>query len=113
MPFYVYMLECNNDTYYTGYTTDIERRYEEHCYGSFKCKYTRAFPPRKIAACWQLDADLSSTMRIEKAIKRLSRTEKVRLVQMPGRLTLVLEKLVLEGVVFTCLESLQSGVSVG
>jgi len=37
MPYYVYILECKNDRYYTGYTTDLERRYQEHVEGSPKC----------------------------------------------------------------------------
>ena len=48
---YVYILECNNGALYTGYTTDIERRYQEHVEGSPKCKYTRSFGVKRLAAC--------------------------------------------------------------
>ena len=53
--FFVYILKCSNGSLYTGYTTDIKRRYQEHLSGSAKCKYTRSFPPVRIAACWKLE----------------------------------------------------------
>ena len=77
--FYIYMLECSNGAYYTGYTTDIDRRYAEHQQGSDRCKYTRSFPPRRMAAYWKLNADLSLILKIERQIKQLSRQEKIRL----------------------------------
>ncbi len=73
------MLECSNGAYYTGYTTDMERRYQEHLDGTYKCKYTRSFPPVKIAACWEVN-DLSEALKFEHKIKALSREEKERLV---------------------------------
>lgn len=33
-PFYVYILKCNDGSYYTGHTDDIERRLAEHIKGS-------------------------------------------------------------------------------
>jgi putative endonuclease len=78
--YFVYLLECSNGNYYTGYTTDLERRYQEHVKGSAKCKYTRSFPPRRMAAHWRLDTDLSGILKIEAAIKRLSKIEKKRLI---------------------------------
>lgn len=80
MIYFVYMLECQNGAYYVGYTTDIERRYQEHVKGSMKCKYTRSFPPKRIAACWKIDTDLAYVLRIEKKLKRLSRKEKLALI---------------------------------
>lgn len=77
--YYVYMLECSNNSYYTGYTTDIDRRYQEHCAGSAKCKYTRSFPPKRLAACWQVD-DLSAALKLEKKIKALPKVEKQKLI---------------------------------
>ncbi len=84
--YFVYLLECSNGNYYTGYTTDLERRYQEHVKGSAKCKYTRSFPPRRIAAHWRLDTDLSGILKIEVAIKRLSKIEKYKLCQNPDSL---------------------------
>lgn len=79
----LYILECSNNAYYIGYTTDMKRRYEEHCAGSPKCKYTRSFPPKRIAACWEFDCDLSEILSLEKKLKQLSRPEKEALVKSP------------------------------
>ncbi len=84
--YYIYILECVNGSYYTGYTTDLERRYAEHVMGSTKCKYTRAFPPKQIAASWMLDVDLSRALRIEACLKRLTRHEKKLLIAEPSLL---------------------------
>ena len=51
--YYVYILLCKNGSYYTGYTTDIKRRYKEHLKGTAKSKYTRSFKVKNLAQCWQ------------------------------------------------------------
>ncbi len=91
MSYCIYMLECSNGAYYTGYTTDIERRYQEHLQGSSKCKYTRSFPPKKIAACWELDLTLSEILSMERKIKNLNRQQKRQLVANPQLLTSLIE----------------------
>jgi len=80
MPHYVYMIECINGNYYTGYTLDVARRYAEHQAGNAKCKYTRAFPPRKLVATWMFEHK-SDALRFEYKIKSLSRAEKERLIR--------------------------------
>ena len=77
---YVYILECSNGTLYTGYTTDVERRYQEHCQGSPKCKYTRSFPPKRLCAYWLVDGGKTAAMQLEYQIKRLSRAKKLALI---------------------------------
>lgn len=89
--YYIYILECQNNSYYIGYTTDLERRYKEHLSGSVKCKYTRAFPPKCIAASWQLDVDLSYVLSIEAALKKLTKKEKKILVANPDMLNLMIQ----------------------
>jgi putative endonuclease len=78
--YWVYMLYCENDTYYTGYTTDINRRYQEHLNGSAKCKYTRSFKPLFIAAQWEISGTQADAMRIEYRIKRLTRQQKEKII---------------------------------
>ena len=80
MSYTLYILECVNKSYYIGYTTDLQRRYQEHCEGSSKCKYTRSFPPKKIAASWALDHSLSTVLKIECAMKKLPKKSSARLV---------------------------------
>ena len=78
--YYVYMIQCCNNTYYTGYTTDLERRYKEHTQGSDKCSYTRSFPPKKLVAYWCFDHK-SDALKEEARIKKLSRENKIKLVE--------------------------------
>ena len=91
--YWVYILHCENDTYYTGYTTDLDKRYQSHLNGTGKCKYTRSFPPKRVAACWKIDAELSVVLSIERMIKKLSKQEKIALVNAPERLGLLLTQL--------------------
>ena len=84
--YYLYIIECNNGALYTGYTTDIERRYQEHCAGSAKCKYTRSFPPKRLAASWPLDIELGDILRLERAVKKLSSQQKHQLIKEPNQL---------------------------
>ena len=86
MSYYIYIIECTNNSYYTGYTTDIERRYEEHVQGSSKCKYTRSFPPKRLAAFWEIDKSLSEVLAIECKIKALSKKQKTKLIEQPNLL---------------------------
>ena len=44
---FVYILQCNDGRYYTGYTTDLKRRLKEHQNGSGG-KFTRSFGAKKI-----------------------------------------------------------------
>lgn len=93
MKFYsIYIIECENGHYYTGYTTDLTRRYNEHLAGSLKCKYTKANKPKKLAANWTLAVTLSDILRIEHAIKKLTKTAKIELIK-NNSLTKILEKL--------------------
>lgn len=85
----VYILECSNGSYYTGYTTDLERRYQEHVEGTNKCKYTRSFPPRKIAASWSIGNELSAALKIERKIKQLSKKEKQELIAAPSTISVL------------------------
>lgn len=84
--YWVYMLQCSNGSYYTGYTTDMARRYQEHVKGTAKCKYTRSFKPLNIARCWAILDCRSTVMKIEKFIKKLPKKEKEALILKPNRL---------------------------
>jgi putative endonuclease len=83
---YVYMLLCENGAYYTGYTTHIERRYQQHVNGTAKCKFTQSFKPIKLAQRWEIHGDKSVALKIEKFIKGLSKTEKEHIIQFPEEL---------------------------
>jgi len=75
MSYFVYIIECTNGAYYTGYTTDVERRYEEHVQGTPKCKYTRSFPPKQLLGYIEC-ATKSKAMKLEASIKKMSKEQK-------------------------------------
>jgi putative endonuclease len=81
--YWVYILYCKNDTYYTGYTINMQKRYQSHINGTGKCKYTRSFKPLHIAQCWKIQGDKSLAMQIERYIKTLSRAEKEKIIKEP------------------------------
>lgn len=74
MSAYIYMVRCSDDSLYSGYTTDIEKRLETHNSGN-GAKYTRSRLPVTLAYCQRLP-DTSSAMRQEVFLKQLSRRQK-------------------------------------
>lgn len=80
---YVYIILCENNSYYTGYTTDLERRFEVHKAG--KVKYTRAFKPVRILQSWEFETK-SEAMRVEYFIKQKTRKQKELFIRNPKEL---------------------------
>ncbi|WP_193569684.1 GIY-YIG nuclease family protein [Haloarcula sp. JP-Z28] len=78
-PYHVYVLRCSDDTFYTGYTTDVERRVREHDAGD-GAKYTRGRTPVELIHVESFDSQ-SDAMSREYEIKQYSRAEKERLVE--------------------------------
>ena len=76
---YVYVVECSDGTYYTGYTTDVERRVAEHNDGT-AAKYTRGRRPVTLIHVETYETK-SDAMQREHAIKQLRRGAKERLVR--------------------------------
>ena len=75
---FVYVLECADGSYYTGYTTDVERRVAEHDAGE-GAKYTRGRTPVELRRVEPFDSR-SAAMAREHEIKALSRSQKEALV---------------------------------
>ena len=75
---YVYVLECADGSYYTGYTTDVERRVAEHDAGD-GAKYTRGRTPVELVHVEDYGTR-SAAMSREAEIKALSRPAKEDLV---------------------------------
>ena len=84
--FWIYILECENGHYYTGYTKDLVRRYKQHLAGTSGAKYTRSFKPKRIAQCWKLFDSIGTALKIEQFIKRQPRKMKTHLVEQPHEL---------------------------
>jgi len=75
---YVYILECSDHTYYTGWTRDIAQRVRTHNAGK-GAKYTRGRLPVTLRYYELLDSKESALKR-EYRIKRMTRTEKQALI---------------------------------
>lgn len=75
---YVYILRCADDTLYTGYTVNLERRVQEHQRGRGG-RYTRARTPVALVYAEAFRTRRAAIQR-EVAIKRLSRARKLKLV---------------------------------
>ncbi|SHI43346.1 GIY-YIG nuclease family protein [Lutispora thermophila] len=76
---YTYILKCSDDTYYTGWTKDLEKRLKAHNRG-VASKYTRTRLPVNLIYYEYFDSD-KEAMRREVAIKRLSRKKKEELIK--------------------------------
>lgn len=82
-PYTVYLLECEDGSYYAGITTDMKRRLQEHLSrGPKAAKYTRAHPVKRIAATWEA-ADRAQASRLEYQLKQLTHQQKAALAQHP------------------------------
>lgn len=73
---YMYVVRCADDTLYTGYTTDVNRRLKQHNSGK-GAKYTRNRRPVELVYVEEF-ADKREAMRAEYAFKQLSRQQKLR-----------------------------------
>ena len=78
MACYVYMLRCKDNSIYTGWTTDLSRRLNQHNAGvASKCTASRR--PVELVYSEELP-DRPTALRREYAIKQLSRPDKLRLI---------------------------------
>ena len=83
--YYVYILRCRGGTLYTGVTPDLKSRMAAHAAGT-GAKYTRSHPPEEIACLWRT-AEKNDALRLEYAVKkRLTRGEKLALINHPARM---------------------------
>lgn len=78
MVFFCYILECADGSYYTGWSTDPERRLRQHNAGR-GARYTRSRRPVRLAYVEE-QPDRRSAMKRELAIKSLPREKKRALI---------------------------------
>ena len=80
MPYYVYILECSDGSYYTGSTNDISRRVWEHEQGFSRTAYT--FKRRPVKLVWAEEIETYHEALIhEHEIKGWSRAKKQALIR--------------------------------
>lgn len=75
---FTYIVKCADGSFYTGWTTDLDRRIETHNSGK-GAKYTRPRLP-VVLVYYEAFATKEEAMRREAAIKKLSRQRKEELV---------------------------------
>lgn len=78
---YVYMVETRSGLLYTGVSTDVERRFREHCAGGARgAKFFRRDPAKRLV-WFEPCGDRSAASKRESQIKKLSRESKLKLIQ--------------------------------
>lgn len=76
--YFVYILKCNDGTLYTGITSDLDRRVNEHNSSKLGAKYTKIRRPVKLVYSKKF-IDRSTALIEEARIKKLSRIKKLNL----------------------------------
>ena len=77
---FVYIVECADKTLYTGITTDMERRINEHNSSPKGAKYTKTRRPVTMVY-FETALDRTTASKRESQIKKLSRKEKMELIR--------------------------------
>lgn len=78
--YYLYILQCADESLYTGITVDLARRVEEHNSSKIGAKYTASRRPVKLVYEKKF-RNRSIACKAEAKIKSLSRKEKLRLIK--------------------------------
>ena len=76
---FVYIVECADQTLYTGWTTNIERRLKAHNAGR-GAKYTQQRGPVRVVYSEEMP-DRGAALKRELQIKRMPRAEKLKLIE--------------------------------
>lgn len=82
--YYVYILFCTDGTMYTGITSDLERRVAEHNSSAKGAKYTKGRRPVKVVYTAEFP-DKSSALKEEIRIKKMTRKEKLEIINYENR----------------------------
>jgi len=75
--YYVYIILCDGNTLYTGYTRNVDSRLNLHKKGK-GARYTKLHPPKKLLHVEEFGSR-AEAMKREKRIKKLTHTQKLRL----------------------------------
>lgn len=77
--YYVYILRCYDYSFYTGYTSDLQKRLQQHQNGT-GCTYTKTRTPVELVYTEELP-DKPSALKREKQIKKLTIFDKEKLIE--------------------------------
>jgi putative endonuclease len=78
IPYFVYILLCADESFYTGYTKNVDERTKLHSSGR-GARYTKMHKPQKVVYVEQF-ISRAEAMRREKAIKKLNHEQKESLI---------------------------------
>lgn len=76
-PWFLYLIECQDGSIYTGITVDVDARYAAHAKGK-GARYMRSHPPKRLLKVFEY-INRSEASKAEYAIKQLSPAEKRKL----------------------------------
>jgi putative endonuclease len=77
---YVYILECRDGSFYTGISTNLKKRIDDHNNSKLGAKYTRGRRPVKLVYSCEMESK-SEALKEEYRIKKMARKEKMKLVK--------------------------------
>lgn len=90
--YFVYMLRCVDNSIYTGITTSVEHRMEEHFNKKNCAKYTSSHTAKKLECVWQTENRILAS-KLEYQIKRLKKAQKEELIIKSNLKELLSEKI--------------------
>lgn len=79
--YYVYILQCADNTLYTGITTELERRVEEHNHSDKGAKYTRLRRPVTLMYSEKHEDRSSASKREYEIKKKMTRAQKLKMIE--------------------------------
>lgn len=89
---YVYIIRCSDNTLYTGWTNDLEKRIKAHSNGT-GAKYTRGRGPVELVYFEEFD-DKKDAMKREYEIKKYSRSKKEWLIKSSSKKLLEFKQII-------------------
>jgi putative endonuclease len=83
MPYYVYVLLCDDGSFYTGYTRNVNTRLRLHVNGR-GARYTRIHKPKRLVYTEEFDSR-AGAMKRERRLKKMRHAEKSKLIRSQAR----------------------------
>lgn len=77
--YYVYILLCEDGSYYTGVTNNLKERFIKHSKGK-GAKYTKTYKPIKFLSAWRVE-NISIALKIEYYIKKQDKKKKTMFIE--------------------------------
>jgi len=84
VPYHVYIIQCEGNSFYTGYTRNLNSRMRLHLNGK-GARYTRMHRPKKLVYTEEFSS-IAEAMKREKQIKRLNHRQKLGLAKSQAHL---------------------------